>query len=72
MAIWNLNTETIEFDSPLIHPQARKWIEKYPECKYAEWDDILKIKNYEELCQEIISTLEPESETLRYFLDLDN
>ena len=61
VTIWNLNTVINEFDAPLIHPQARQWIEKYPECKCAEWDGIYKIRNYDELCQEILMILESES-----------
>ena len=58
MAIWNLDTMKNEFNLPLIHPIARKWIEQYPECKCTEWDGILEIENYDDLFNEILK-LEP-------------
>ena len=58
VTIWDLNTMINEFDLPLIHPQARLWIEKYPECKCAEWDGIYKVKNYDQLYHEIMKILE--------------
>ena len=57
VAIWNLDTMTNEFNSHLIHPYARKWIEMYPECKFIECDSIYKIENYDDICQDIMKTL---------------
>ena len=54
VVIWNLDTMKNEFNSYLIHPNARKWIELYPECKCVNWDEVNKIENYDEMCKDIL------------------
>ena len=47
----------IEFSNPLVHRDARKWIDQYPECKCTEWKNISDTETYNELHETLMIIL---------------